>query len=158
MCRNGDQHLHCILRSCSFSVDLVACSVVRDQLCAPALTNDFWWVPTPTIWSTHLLISVEQAGSLLVGTDFFRLLLLLGPALSDSYSVWPHVSKCAALNFRIVWWSRRKSLLAPSLTSSSLWLKGRVAAWCAVEYTFVLRIGWNILNWLLLTVKLLLKL
>jgi len=115
-------------------------------------------VPTPTIWSTHLLISVEQAGSLLVGTDFFRLLLLLGPALSDSYSVWPHVSKCAALNFRIVWWSRRKSLLAPSLTSSSLWLKGRVAAWCAVEYTFVLRIGWNILNWLLLTVKLLLKL
>jgi len=75
-------------------------------------------------------IIVAQAGSLLAGTDFFfRVLLPLGPALSNSDSVWPHASECAALNFRVVWWSGRKSLLAPSLTSSSLWLEGRVAAY-----------------------------
>ena len=51
----------------------------------------------------HVIVLVAQAGSLLADTDFFfRVLLLLGPALSDSDSVWPHASECAALHFRVV--------------------------------------------------------
>jgi len=112
-------------------------------------------VPQHTV---HVHGLVAHAWSLIAGTDFFfHVLLLLGPALSDSDSIWPHASECAALNFRVVWWSVGAEISHGPFTNFVLLVAWRtrsgLMAWCAIEYIFVLRIGWNSVNWLLLTVK-----
>ena len=79
---------------------------------------------------------VAQPETLLACAAFLdRVLLLIGPDFTDSdllFSVWPRKSEAATLFLSVVWWSGRKSLLAPSLTSFSLWLEDCIVAWCAV--------------------------